>query len=217
MACSYPGFVNLKGVIMSNGWKCDKCQKYFSQDNSEKRYRLIGAPHGNLASEMEIDLCEKCKERFNKWAETKPLYGTDFVFNIVDEIPKYGDDLVDRPPKREPVPRVYFGSMHPFPNSNLNDKEFPKKMLEEAAEVYSAWEDYLEAVAKDDEDEILDSLDHIALECGDVVQTCANMLHAAQKAAQEIRPLFHDVNDYDAHALMLEIEKRNRERGRYDA
>ena len=217
MACSCLGFVNLKGVIMSNGWNCDKCQKYFSQDNSEKRYRLIGAPHGKLTPEVEIDLCEKCKERFNKWAEAEPLYGTDFSFSVFDETPKYGDDLVYRPPRREPVPRVYFGSVHPFPNSDLNDKEFPKKMLEEAAEVYSAWEDYLEAVAKDNEDEILDSLDHIVLECGDVAQTCANMLYAARKTAQKIQPPLYDINVYDAQTLMLEIEKRNRERGRYDA
>ena len=203
---------------MSEVWKCDKCQKYFSKDNSEKRYRLDVAPHGNLTSEMEIDLCEKCKERFYKWAETKPLYGTDFVFNIIDETPEYADDLVYRHPKREPVPRVYFGSVHPLPSSDLNDKEFPKKMLEEAAEVYSAWEDYIEAVAKDDDDEIVNSLRHIGLECGDVVQTCANMLYATQQTAQEEfhHPL-NKINVYDAQTLMLEIEKRNRERGRYDA
>ena len=128
----------------------------------------------------------------------------------------FADDLGFRPTGCEKIPMVYLGSVHPLPASNLDDKEFPKKMLEEAAEVYSAWEDYVEAEAKDDDEEMMNCLRHIEYECGDVIQTCANMLSDVQKAEQEIKPFIYKYNVYDARPLMADIERHNREKGRYD-
>ena len=72
---------------MSTGWVCDKCNRHFLQDSTENRYHIAAWTYGARSPESEInlDLCEKCKQHFDKWFEDKPYsyyLGSDFTFEI---------------------------------------------------------------------------------------------------------------------------------------
>ena len=106
-------------------------------------------------------------------------------------------------PREKPCkPTVHIGDVHPLPAADLEDKEWPKKVLEEAAEVYSAWEDWRDARDREDEKEERIALHRLVQECGDVIQTCSNLVYASGMG-EDMRP------------VMAEIERRNTARGRY--
>lgn len=200
--------------IMSDGWTCDKCNQHFLLDSTEERHRVAMWPYGTRnkeGSQINLDLCETCKERLDKWLKDKSYIGVDYSFNVFDETPVYVDDLVYRPAGYK-TPRVYIGTVKPFPEANLDDKSYPAKMLEEAAEVYSAWEDWREADAKDDPAERSKCRTRMYREICDVIQTCANMAYAVAKD----NPLDGGLTAVYLTKLLEEVERKNREKGRYD-
>ena len=98
---------------------------------------------------------------------------------------------------------VYFGEIDTFPKAKA-DKKQVCKILEESAEVFSAWEDYEFQCANPAwSDEIVIARDILLDECADVVQAIANLVGAL------------GVNNFTFYVEAC--ERRNRERGRYDA
>ena len=203
-------------------WQCDKCGQYFDKVNvKDRKYLEIYLENLSVMPEHKVDLCSDCLEEFNRWLEE------DWADSMAAYVPpktrasfsgRHGSIRVDSTGVTilPSEPTLKIGDVHPLPNSSLDDKEFPKKVLEEAAEVYSAWEDWREADAMDS-DEYLNCLRRLANECGDVIQTCANIVYAVVVKAQEYKP---DLplwwTEYDMRPIMADIEKRNRMRGRYD-
>lgn len=82
------------------------------------------------------------------------------------------------------------------------DKAIALKPLEEAAEVFGAWQRY-EGDEWDETDGDLERmlLDEIADELADTVQACVN---------------FADREGLDLSAALARVHERNRKRGRYD-
>lgn len=74
------------------------------------------------------------------------------------------------------------------------DKAQALKPLEEAAEVFGAWQRFYEGPTKTNEELLVD-------ECADVIQATCNLLAA--------------IGVYDLTDAMAACERRNRERGRY--
>ena len=74
------------------------------------------------------------------------------------------------------------------------DKEAALKPLEEAAEVYGAWQDYHMLVSRFSETQLAD-------EIADTIQACCNL---AKRYG------------IDLQAAMKRCQERNRERGRYE-
>lgn len=89
---------------------------------------------------------------------------------------------------------IKLGEVHTFPNAAVN-KEQALKILEEAAEVYSAWENY----AADDESAEY----NLACECADLITAVCNMMAALG---------IEDGSIYIEH-----VEAKNKKRGRYIA
>lgn len=89
--------------------------------------------------------------------------------------------------------RINIGSVRTFEDTRL-DKAQALKPLEEAAEVFGAWQRLDETKSADDLSKMLD-------ECADVIQATANLMRAAGVE--------------DATYLMLYCEGRNERRGRY--
>lgn len=90
---------------------------------------------------------------------------------------------------------VNVGEVAVFPNAKA-DKEQALKIVEEAAEVFGAWQTWT------DDDGCINDREAIASECADVIQAVANMLYA--------------IGVDDATLAMEACRKRNEERGRYD-
>jgi NTP pyrophosphatase (non-canonical NTP hydrolase) len=88
---------------------------------------------------------------------------------------------------------VRIGDVATFPDAKP-DKEQAKKVLEEAAEVFGAWQAY------DNRPWSIYRTERLKSECADVVQAVANMLAAI------------GVEDFTEY--MQACEARNRERGR---
>lgn len=95
---------------------------------------------------------------------------------------------------------INVGVVKPFPNVKPT-KEQALKVIEEAAEVFGAWQEYEEGSNGLDE---LNSLNKALIdECSDVIQAVCNLVNAL------------GVDDLEQY--MQACEKRNRDRGRYDA
>ena len=77
---------------MSNGWICDKCNRPFLQDSTEERYHIVTWIYGKRSTESEVslDLCEKCKQRFDKWVKGKPYLGLDEAAYLSKDSMPYG-------------------------------------------------------------------------------------------------------------------------------
>lgn len=95
---------------------------------------------------------------------------------------------------------IKIGSVSTFPDVKC-DKEQALKPLEEACEVFSAWQDYhiyiehgMPIVANYQKEKLLN-------ECADVIQAISNLI-----ASLEV---------FDATELMKACEERNKERGRF--
>lgn len=73
-----------------------------------------------------------------------------------------------------------------------SDKDVAHKVVEEAAEAFSAWED-MDAFGM--------PANYLADELADTITACVNLAHR------------HNI---DLQAALVRVEKRNRERGRYD-
>ena len=93
---------------------------------------------------------------------------------------------------------VYFGEIDTFPKAKADRKQV-NKILEEAAEVFSALEDYEQAGSVI----YCEEWKHLLDECADVQQAVANLVAAL------------GVGNFTF--FVEACERRNRERGRYDA
>ena len=101
--------------------------------------------------------------------------------------------------KVEPEPKtVKIGEVKPFPNVKP-DKAQALKILEEAAEVFGAWQNWENIKIFGNEDELNKKL--LFQEIADVMQACVNLLSA------------YGINDFQSH--IKGCETRNRARGRY--
>ena len=87
---------------------------------------------------------------------------------------------------------MILGEVRTFPNVRA-DKEQALKPLEEAAEVFSAWESWTECNG---------SSDQILEEIADCITACCNL--AAALGCEDMRP------------YLQEAELRNKKRGRYE-
>ena len=87
---------------MSDGWKCDKCGKFFTPDNPGNHTLVKVIPRlDKLDKPIVIDLCGDCKKRFDRWIESTPYVGIDWASFIIDEWPVYISK--DKPPYGWPV------------------------------------------------------------------------------------------------------------------
>lgn len=107
-----------------------------------------------------------------------------------------------------PTDEVIIGEVKPFPNCKP-DKEQALKVLEEAAEVFGAWQEYEQYHSqhsvwdypKVQTAKILKT--KMFNEIADVIQACVNLLSA------------YGATDFAPY--VEQCEQRNRDRGRYDA
>ena len=115
--------------------------------------------------------------------------------------------------------------MHPLPHANLDCKDWPLKVVEEAAEVYSAWEQVEELLDSapdwhDDcyfEDAVRKATNALEAECADVIQTAVNMFWAAEKTKRSyILGTGSSMTSADMTPVIKAMEQKNKERGRYD-
>lgn len=100
---------------------------------------------------------------------------------------------------------IIIGSVKPFPDVKP-DKEQALKPLEEASEVFGAWQraqsnELLKNMLGESVDYEVDYKSVIVDECCDVIQATCNLLAS--------------LGVYDVTGYMKDCELRNRERGRY--
>ena len=98
---------------------------------------------------------------------------------------------------------VIVGSVEPFPGIEP-DKAQALKPLEEAAEVYGAWQAWRDSTAELPESVLVSkwSRDDLLKEIADTIQACCNLAQAL--GCDDLRPYLADV------------EMKNRNRGRYE-
>lgn len=184
----------VENFLKSHGPDKEENMGVFAYDPNTKKLDEI---------QERLDMLEKHMEEFDKLFCKKEEDGPGEMF---------ADDAVYKPNEKD-VPRVLIGYVKPLPGADLTDKEWPKKVLEEAAEVYSAWEKWMNTDAMD-WDALEEALGDISYECCDVIQTCANMLYACAKSRiQE----YGNISCVDVTGKMKMIEDSNRRKGRYDA
>ena len=88
---------------------------------------------------------------------------------------------------------IKIGDVRTFPNAAVN-KEQALKVLEEAAEVYSAWENL--------SNDIDDAEYMLAVECADLITATSNLLYG--------------LGITDAGIFIEHVRKKNEVRGRYE-
>ena len=202
---------------MGFSWTCSKCGKIITADGVTYNAMINVTP--TYLETTQINLCESCAKSFNEWLRDKPHSGR-YKCSYADESSVFSDKMerrtlidVSRSDK------VIIGDVYPLPASNLTDKEFPKKVLEEAAEVYSAWENYQALEYPCDEEDEAESLYRIIEECCDVIQTASNLIWAAGKEVDLLRfgqSHADKTNRVDVEPILREIMMRNVKKGRYD-
>lgn len=123
---------------------------------------------------------------------------------------------------------VIMPPMHPLPNATLDTKDWPLKVVEEAAEVYSAWEQIGKRIANLDDglvlpedytfgSELLKDVNALEAECADVIQTAVNIFWAAEKAKHSyISGAGCSMTSADMTPVIQAMEQKNKKRGRYD-
>lgn len=111
---------------------------------------------------------------------------------------------------------VKVGLVRSLPNQ-LPEKPLVAKLLEESAEVYSAWENFKDVRGKTAEDLIRKRVlaDEVKYEVADVMQVCANILAALERDSRmdmgidlQIPATVH------FEPYIQEVWQRNHERGR---
>lgn len=96
--------------------------------------------------------------------------------------------------------QVLIGEIRPFPNARA-DEEQAAKILEEAAEVFAAWQVYDECLKEKENGNLLNAWaaelyrDDFLNECADLIMACANMLHGS---GQRIRESYHAATSFQA-------------------
>lgn len=148
---------------------------------------------------MGVESCTKCPYPDLYCNETVAAVTAERLEEIMQNDPvKEAEEICEQitPPEqdREPKP-VHVGDVKPFPNVKP-DKAQALKVLEEAAEVFGAWQEWEQA--KDNY-----SKKRLFHEIADVMQACVNLLAA------------YNVENF--HLYVQICEERNRARGRYNA
>lgn len=120
---------------------------------------------------------------------------------------------------------VTLPAMHPLPNANLDTKDWPLKVVEEAAEVYSAWEqiqDHIDNIHTYPDDCVFEgtlrtAINALEAECADVIQTAVNIFWAAEKTKRSyILGTGSNMTSADMTPVIKAMEEKNKKRGRYD-
>ena len=112
----------------------------------------------------------------------------------------------EQPPELLDIPRMKLGYIGTFDGIDA-DKEQARKVLEESAELFGAWQEWSEWNGRKDTAENpyaasvreYDARQDLALECADVIQAIANLLSAL------------DINDLSPYLRI--VETKNAERG----
>ena len=107
--------------------------------------------------------------------------------------------------------------INPF-RADCTDKEAAVKVLEEAAEVFGAWQEaercgkltteYRPGMGNSDLNAHCDALDRLADEIADCITACVNLAGRT--------PILTAGRGHNLQSAMRRVEKHNRERGRYE-
>lgn len=186
----------------------------------------------------------------NAWVEKNPLdprpvvrsslasgHGYSMVLNEDDTATRATEDQMRVYFKKWPEEKrdnpsfkytVTMPVMHPLPNANLDTKDWPLKVVEEAAEVYSAWEQIGKLIASLDddlvwpddctfEDTMVQYVNALESECADVIQTAVNIFWAAEKTKRSYTlGTGSSMTSADMTPVIKAMEEKNKKRGRYD-
>lgn len=171
---------DLKELGKDNGEYSDVCQEFIGVESCTK------CPYPDLYCNETV--AAVTAERLEKIMQNDP----------VKEAEEICEQITPPEKDREPKP-VHVGDVKPFPNVKP-DKAQALKVLEEAAEVFSAWQEWekYEGYPSNRIYEESDLMDEIA----DVIQACVNLISA------------YGITDFNLP--MVNCEMRNRKRGRYE-
>lgn len=161
-----------------------------NQEHSEVCQEFIG-----------VESCFKCPYPDLCCSETVAAVTAERLEKIMQNDPvKEAEEICEQitPPEQEPKP-VHVGDVKPFPNVKP-DKAQALKVLEEAAEVFAAWQEWEKY--KDYPSEHIYEESDLMDEIADVIQACVNLISA------------YGITDFEV--AMTNCEERNRARGRYD-
>lgn len=152
---------------------------------------------------MGVESCTKCPYPYLYCNETVAAVTAERLEKIMQNDPvKEAEEICEQitPPEQDREPKaVHVGDVKPFPNVKP-DKAQALKVLEEAAEVFSAWQEWekYEGYPSNRIYEESDLMDEVA----DVIQACVNLISA------------YGITDFNLP--MVNCEERNRARGRYE-
>ena len=166
----------------------------------------LGKDNGEYSSNVcqefiGVESCTKCPYPDLYCNEIVAAVTAERLEKIMQNDPvKEAEEICEQitPPEQEPKitpKRVKIGDVLAFPNVKP-DKEQALKVLEEAAEVFSAWQRWNDPLKNEDfKHELMD-------EIADTIQACVNLASA--------------LNITDLNFEMQQCEIRNRKRGRYN-
>ena len=168
--------------------------KELGKDNGE---------YSNVCQEfIGVESCTKCPCPDLYCNETVAAVTAERLEKIMQDDPvKQAAEICEQitPPEPKITPkRVKIGDVLAFPNVKP-DKAQALKVLEEAAEVFAAWQEW-EKYKDYPSNRIYEQSDLID-EIADVIQACVNLISA------------YGITDFEV--AMTNCEKRNRKRGRY--
>lgn len=170
----------------------------------------LGKDNGILCDEacqrfLGVKKCGKCPYPGFDCTETVAAVTAERLEKIMQNDPvKEAVEICEQitPPEQEPKVikprRVKIGDVLAFPNVKP-DKAQALKVLEEAAEVFGAWQEWEKY--KDYPSEHIYEESDLMDEIADVIQACVNLISA------------YGITDFNLP--MVNCEFRNRERGRY--
>lgn len=147
------------------------------------------------------DDCDGCKQLFE--INTECVFPCDVAGykqdGCLESIASKVIDVINSWDNEQPKNNeVHIGSVVTFKVLNP-DKEQALKPLEEAAEVFAAWQDWAAYYRFEKEEDII-LRENLLDECADVIQSVCNLAEA--------------LGVYDLEPYMKACEQRNRERGR---
>lgn len=170
----------------------------------------LGKDNGEYSSDfcqefIGVETCTKCPYPDLRCNETVAAVTAERLEKIIQNDPvKEAEKICEKitPPEQEPKitpKRVKIGDVLAFPNVKP-DKAQALKVLEEAAEVFAAWQQWEKY--KDYPGDHLYEESNLIDEIADVIQACVNLISA------------YGITDFEV--AMTNCEERNRARGRYE-
>lgn len=183
-------YSNNKGETVENSAQNEKVFESLAQ--IVKELKSLGEDHAQAIETeracwnfLNVGGCNECPT--NVAGDTRSC--TETIAHVTAE-------RLEKIMKNDPEPKpVHVGDVKPFPNVKP-DKAQALKVLEEAAEVFSAWQRWNDPLKNEDfKHELMD-------EIADTIQACVNLASA--------------LNITDLNFEMQQCEIRNRKRGRYN-